>query len=75
MTDEWDLPGDNIHLWDLYTLETEGGLYFKDDYAVSQNDSHPNVEFAGTAVQLLFNRIVDIIENNGNGTKLTGEKI
>jgi hypothetical protein len=75
VTEEWDLQGDNIHLWDLYTLETDGGLYFKDDFAVSKNDSHPNVKFAGTAVQLLFNRIVDIIENDGNGTKVTGEKI
>jgi hypothetical protein len=75
VTDEWDLPGDNIHLWDLYALETEGGLYFKDAYAVSENDSHPNVKFASSAVQLLFNRIIDIIEKNGTGTKLTGEKI
>jgi hypothetical protein len=75
VTDEWDLPGDNIHLWDLYSLETEGGIYFKDDYAASTNDSHPNGEFAGKAVKLLFSRIIDVIENNGNGTKLTGEKI
>ena len=35
VTDEWDLPGDNIHLWDFYGLETEGGLYLKDKYASS----------------------------------------
>ena len=75
VTDEWDFPGDNIHLWDLYTLETEGGLYFKNDYAVSENDSHPNIDFAGKAAQLLFNRIIDIIEKNGTGTKMTGEII
>ena len=46
---EWDLPGDNIHIWDLYSLETEGGLYFKEEYATSPNDSHPNGEFASKA--------------------------
>jgi hypothetical protein len=71
--DEWDLPGDNIYLWDLYTLQTEGDLYFKDEYAVSTTNSHPNADFAGKADYLLFNRIKDIIENNGNGTLLTGE--
>jgi hypothetical protein len=70
--DEWDLSGDNIYLWDLYTLQTEGGLYFKDEYAVSEHDSHPNEEFASTVVELLFKRIVDVIENNGNSTGLTG---
>ena len=74
MVDEWDLPGDNIHLWDLYSLETEGGLYFKDEYASSASDSHPNGEFAGRAVQLFFNRIIDVIENDGSRTKVTGEK-
>jgi len=72
---EWDLPGDNIYIWDLYSLETEGGLYFKEEYASSPNDSHPDGEFAGKAVQLIFNRIVDVIENNATRTKLTGEKL
>jgi hypothetical protein len=70
---EWDLPDDNIYLWDLYSLQTEGGLYFKRDYAISEKDSHPNCVFAGYAVKLLFNRIIDIIENNGNTTTLTGK--
>lgn len=71
--EEWDMPGDNIYLWDLYTLETEGGLYFKEEYARSATDSHPNTEFAGNAVKLLFNRIVDVIETGGNSTTLTGQ--
>ena len=75
VTDEWDLPGDNIYLWDLYNLQTEGGLYFRDEYAVSPDNSHPNSTFAGYAANLLFNRIIDVIENEGAGTKLTGEKI
>jgi hypothetical protein len=75
VTDEWDLAGDNIHLWDLYNLETEGGLYLKDEYVTSPNNSHPNEEFAAKVSQLLFNRIVDVIENDGTGTRLNGEKI
>jgi len=73
--DEWDLPDDNIFIWDLYSLQTEGGLYFKNEYSVSITDSHPNTEFAEMTVQLLFNRIIDVIENNGTRTKLTGEKL
>jgi len=75
VTGEWDIPGDNIHLWDLYSLQTEGDLYLKEAYAVSRTNSHPNGEFAGRAVRLLFNRIIDVIEKDGTGTKLTGEKI
>lgn len=74
VTAEWDITGDNIYLWDLYSLQTEGGIYFKDEYAVSSTNSHPNDNFAGKVDFLLFNRIIDVIENNGNGTSLTGEK-
>jgi hypothetical protein len=70
----WDLPGDNIFLWDLYQLQTEGGIYCNDSYARSAADSHPNGEFAARTVRLLFNRIVDIAEHKGASTKLTGER-
>lgn len=73
--EEWDLPEDNIFIWDFYELETEGGLYLKDEYATSDTDSHPNTVFASKAVGLVFNRIVDVIENNGTRTNLKGEKI
>ncbi len=62
-------------LWDFYELETEGGLYLKEEYATSDTDSHPNSVFASKAVGLVFNRIVDVIENNGTRTNLKGEKI
>ena len=70
---EWDIQNDNVYVWDLYELETEGGLYLKDDYAASSHDSHPNEIFAQRVTKLLFNRIVDIIENRGEYTSLTGE--
>ncbi len=72
---DWDSAGDNIYLWDFYSLETEGGLYLKDEYASSPTDSHPNKELAQKTVTLLFQRIIDVIENDGQGTTLTGEKI
>lgn len=72
---EWDLPDDNVFLWDLYSLQTEGWLYFKDEFAASSVDSHPNSDFAGRVAKLLFNRIIDVIENDGDGTELTGEAI
>jgi len=71
---EWDITGDNIYIWDLYDLQTDGGLYFIDDYAVSPYNSHPNKEFAEKAAKLLFIRIIDIIDTQGNETKLTGIK-
>lgn len=72
---EWDVPDDNIFLWDLYNLETEGGIYFKEEYAGSSSDSHPNKEFANRVSELLFNRIIDIIENNGVKTGNNGERL
>ncbi len=72
--DEWDLPGDNVYLWDLYNLQTEGGLYLKEEYAESSVNPHPNRLFAKKAVGLFFNRIIDVIENEGITTSLSGEK-
>lgn len=73
VTNDWDIPSDNIYLWDLYNLQTEGGLYFKDEYAVSPTDPHPNIQFAHKVGELLFLRIIDIIENDGSKTDLTGK--
>lgn len=71
---EWDQPGDNIFIWDFYDLQTEGGLYFNNNYAASHEDSHPNPEFAGRVAELFVQRMIDIIENNGEKTTLTGTK-
>jgi hypothetical protein len=71
---EWDESGDNIFLWDLYSLQTEGGLYFRDEYATSPDNSHPNEKFASKVVTLLFKRIIDVIENDGEETLLTGKE-
>ncbi len=75
VTGEWDQEGDNIFIWDLYQLQTEGDIYLREEYAVSETDSHPNDNFAAKAAPLLFRRIIDIIENNGNRTNNRGEII
>ena len=62
----------NIYIWDFYELETEGGLYLKDDYAVSPGNSHPNKEFSAKVAPLFCNRVVDIIETKGTLTSLKG---
>lgn len=71
---EWDIPGDNIFIWDFHFLETEGGLYLLNKNAQSANDSHPSKEFANRVAPLFCQRIVDVIQNNGNSTTLTGTK-
>jgi hypothetical protein len=70
--DEWDERGDNIYIWDFYELETEGGLYMKDEYAEDPYDSHPNWTFSQMAAPLFCQRIVNVIEGRGDNTSLTG---
>lgn len=70
---EWDIHGDNVFIWDFYHWETEGDNYMKVKNAISNADSHPNNEFAGKVFPYLCARIVDIIESNGENTRITGE--
>jgi hypothetical protein len=63
---EWNEPGDNIFVWDFYDIETEGGLYLKEEYAQSSSDSHPNALLAQKAYPSLCQRIVDVIEDKGD---------
>ena len=69
----WDEPGDNIYLWDFWELETEGGIYLLDEYAAGPTDSHPNAKFSGTVAPYFGQRIVDVIQGNGNTGSITGE--
>jgi len=72
VVNEWDLPDDNIYLWDFRKLETEGGLYLKPAHAQNINDSHPNAEFSEKAAQLFAARIIDVIETDGRDTSIDG---
>ena len=62
-------PYDYYNIW----VKNAGEELYMEEYAVSTNDSHPDSEFASNAVKLLYNRIIDVIENNGTGTQLTGK--
>ena len=70
---EWDQKGDNIYLWDFYELETEGGLYLKNEYAQSQENSHPDKVFAEKVAPYFCQRIVDVIEGRADNSSLTGK--
>lgn len=72
---EWNEENDNIYLWDLYALQTEGGLYFKDEYALTPFNSHPGGNFSKKVSRLFANRILDVVENDGKKTTKTGEII
>ncbi|MEI6749765.1 MAG: hypothetical protein WCM93_11455 [Bacteroidota bacterium] len=69
---EWDTEHDNIYLFDFEKLETDGGLYLKNEYAINSGDSHPGKAFAKRAAPLFCQRITDVIENDGTKTTLTG---
>jgi hypothetical protein len=69
----WDVPGDNIFVWDFFELETEGGLYLLDEHAASAGDSHPNATFSATVAPYCAQRIVDVIQGLGDARSLTGE--
>ncbi len=70
---DWETAGDNIFLWDFHQLETEGELYLKTKYAKKKKDSHPAKKFAAKAAPLFAQRIIDVIETNGQQTTFTGE--
>lgn len=68
----WDVPNDNIYIWDFYQLQTGGGIYMNDDYAYSAKDSHPNKYFSQMVAPLFCQRVVDVVYHYGKGTDLMG---
>ena len=62
----WDEPGDNIHIFDFYALETEGTLYMQPEHASGENDAHPNSAFAQEVAPVFCQRIVDVIEGRAD---------
>jgi hypothetical protein len=69
---DWDEPDDNIFIWDFFELETEGGLYFKNEYASAPGNSHPSVAFGGKVAPFFCKRIIDVIQGKADNTSLTG---
>jgi hypothetical protein len=59
---EWDEKSDNIFIWDFYSYETEGGLFLKDEYSITPDDSHPNKQFSGRIAPLFAQFIIDVAQ-------------
>jgi len=59
----WDEESDNIEIFDFRSIETEGGLYLKPEYAASSSDPHPNPLVSEKAAHLLVDRIITLIDN------------
>lgn len=70
---EWNEIDDNIFLWDFYTLETEGGLYLREEYAINPSNSHPNESFSKMVSPYFCQRIVDVINGRGDTSNITGK--
>ena len=70
---EWDEQGDNIFIWDFYHWETDGGLYMKDAYAEDPTDPHPNASFSESVAKYFAQRVVSVIEGNGDITNIIGK--
>jgi hypothetical protein len=66
----WDEPGDNVYVWDFWSLETDGGLYLTPAHATG--DSHPNAGFSAEVAPLFGARVVDVIEGRGDTGSITG---
>ncbi|PWD98988.1 hypothetical protein DDZ16_12040 [Marinilabilia rubra] len=72
VVNEWDKPGDNIFVWDFRVLETEGGNYLLPKNASGEKDPHPSHSFSRTVYPLFCQRIVDVLESNGDTGNVTG---
>jgi hypothetical protein len=66
MTEEWDVKGDNIYIWDFYNYETEGGLFLLDKNAYSPDNCHPSIEFAGKIAPLFSRFVIEVIESEAS---------
>lgn len=70
---DWDVKGDNIYLWDFRELQVEGSLYFKNEYANSPTDPHPNEKFSHRIAPYFCKRVVDVVEGRGDSSSLSGK--
>lgn len=71
--EDWDVPGDNIYVWDFRALEADAdGLYLPTANAASPTDSHPNATLGASAAPGIARRIIDVIEGRGDTGSRTG---
>lgn len=77
--DVWDEKGDNIYVFDFYSIETGGGdeqIFMRDKFAKNNgNDAHPNKAFEKLVAPLFVQRMVDVLEGRGDTASVTGGAI
>jgi hypothetical protein len=66
----WDQKGDNIFVFDFYTMETGGGIYLLP--ANASGDNHPNDTFNQWAAPRFAARVCDVLQGRGDSGSLTG---
>lgn len=71
---DWNDKGDNIFLWDFYSLETEGDLFLPEKNAAAKDNSHPGDDLCNEVAPLFAQRIIDVIEGRGDTEDITGRR-
>ena len=73
--DEWDQPGDNVHLWDYRAIAAPDNFYLPAGNAMGEHDSHPNPELSRRAAAAFVQRLVDVVDGRGDVAPATGEAL
>ena len=68
----WDEKGDNIFLWDFYSVEADPNGYLTAGQGVAPGNSHPGSALSRAGAALIGRRIVDVIEGRGDSAARTG---
>lgn len=70
--EDWDVKGDNIYVFDYWSLASDG-TFLRADYAAGPTDSHPSQALAQRAAKALAARITDVGLGQGDSRPSTGE--
>jgi len=68
----WDEKGDNIYLWDFYSIAADANGYLAARHESAPGNSHPGADLSRIAAALVGRRIVDVIEGRGDSGAITG---
>jgi len=68
----WDEKGDNIFLWDFYSIAADEHGFLAERHESAPGNSHPGAELSRVAAALIARRIVDVIEGRGDSSERTG---
>jgi hypothetical protein len=68
----WDEKGDNIYLWDFYSISADTNGYLAAHFESAPGNSHPGKKLCRDAAALVGRRIVDVIEGRGDSAARSG---